>query len=144
MTMTNKIIVRHRQNVEVRTQIAIISDEKKEPSLFDPDPSPYKNELNRSHSRGADYRLPPLIETPRGRRLTYQCSHFHALGVCFFFSFFFFLHLTNRLIFVRLTRSRNESVSLPLKISFGKMSLSIERKEKSFYFDCTYNSFNDN
>ena len=44
-------------------------------SLFDSDPSSCKNDLNRSYSRAADYRLPPLIETPRGRMITYGYMH---------------------------------------------------------------------
>jgi hypothetical protein len=42
-------------------------------SLFDTDPSSScKNDLYRSHSRGADLRFPPLIETSRGRIYTFK------------------------------------------------------------------------
>lgn len=39
-------------------------------SLSGTDPSPCKNDLNRSNSRVGDLRLPSLIETPRGRIIT--------------------------------------------------------------------------
>jgi hypothetical protein len=52
--------------------------------IFDSDPSSCKNDLNRSGSRAADYRLPPLIETARGRIITNQYAHFPALRIYLF------------------------------------------------------------
>jgi hypothetical protein len=83
--MNNKIIVQHQQNVEVEKLISKNHNEnKKVTSLFDSDPSSFKNDSNRSVSRAADYRLPPLIETSRGRIITNQYTHFHALRICLF------------------------------------------------------------
>ena len=66
-TINKQRVQRHRNvhNNEVKT-FEIITNKKQ----INSDSSACKNESYRSYSRGGDNRLPPLIETPRGRLCT--------------------------------------------------------------------------
>ena len=135
--MNSKLIERLRQNNEVKIDLKEWSRHSRRKvhvnsfslSLFDTDPSSCKNELNRSYSRAADYRLPPLIETHRGRMITLGYMHLKLPVQCStllidWFSFFFF--------FASFEWSREKKSG---KISSsGKMILKCRSREREILF----------
>jgi hypothetical protein len=123
LMMNNKFIVQHQQNDEVKILLIIIISKTQSPSLFGTDSTPCMNDSNRSYSRTGDFRLPSLIETPGGRRITYK-SHLEP---------FFFLHITNKLSFVCWTSTHNREKRQFSWINIiRKLSLSITRKRNIF------------